>query len=121
MDDVKIGSPGDRIAQTLDLCHLQLPRRLRKDGVPMAELAHTSGHVLLLPGQPLRLLSLDLRVGKKYREYKGAGIRGAKTSPDYYRPVDRLKDMNAGEVYPSALYPHLGSSFVGGANESPGR
>src|SRR5437870_3004657 len=106
MDDLKVVSADDHIAETPDLWQTRLPKRLRDAGPRMIELPDKSGHAFVLPGLPMpRPLSVDVVAGRKYEEYKGSGIRWEEIRPGCYDPVERLKDMDIGGVHAAVLYP----------------
>lgn len=114
MQDLKIISADDHLAETPDLWEKRLPKSLRDKGPKFVTL-DGGGHGWLMPGATApRPLGLDVMAGRKYEEYKASGVRWEEVRPGCYDPAERLKDMDLGGVWATVLYPNVGLAFGGG-------
>jgi uncharacterized protein len=99
-------SSDDHVQEPGDLWTKRVPDKLR-DRVPRLE-RRPEGDIWIIDGKATMGLSLSVQAGKKFEEYRAAGVLWEDTRPGCYNPVERLKDMAADGVDAQVLYPNMG-------------
>ena len=98
-------SSDDHVQEPGDLWTKRVPTKLR-DRAPRLE-RRPEGDIWMIEGKPTMGLSLSVQAGKKFEEYKAAGVLWEETRPGCYDPAARLKDMDIDGVDAQVLFPNL--------------
>lgn len=106
MAQYELISADDHFAEPPDLWTKRLPSKFQ-DRAPRVERTQ-QGDGWRFPGGPWTPLGLGAQAGRKFEDYRYAGVTYEDVRPGVYEPRARLEDLDVDGVWASVIYPTTG-------------